>query len=275
MARSGFAENGECGGGCGPGDTAGRGGNKIGRVTTQGRLSECPIPTANSLPQGIAAGSDGAIWFTEIDGNKIGRLEPGGCLRRGKMVGVERNRGRLLIRVRKASRESAEAALARRRRFIAERRARQIPVGSLVDVRHGSMILTSGMDVNGSRLNSGTFAGARFQVLQTRTESTGLTTLRLTGGNFRHQCGSLQKSRVHTARGRVVRRLFGRAHGHFRVRGRHSSATVRGTNFAVVDRCDGTLTKVRQGKVLVRDVRRHRSVLLSAGHAYLARHKRR
>src|SRR5262245_22661777 len=29
---------------------------------------------ARSSPQGIAAGPDGALWFTEVDGNKIGRI---------------------------------------------------------------------------------------------------------------------------------------------------------------------------------------------------------
>jgi hypothetical protein len=36
-------------------------------------ISEYPIPTPNSDPQGITAGSDGNIWFTESIG-KVGRL---------------------------------------------------------------------------------------------------------------------------------------------------------------------------------------------------------
>ena len=34
-----------------------------------------PIPTAGAQPQGIAAGPDGGIWFTERNANKIGRIE--------------------------------------------------------------------------------------------------------------------------------------------------------------------------------------------------------
>jgi formylglycine-generating enzyme required for sulfatase activity/streptogramin lyase len=34
-----------------------------------------PIPTADAQPQGIAAGPDGGIWFTERNANKIGRIE--------------------------------------------------------------------------------------------------------------------------------------------------------------------------------------------------------
>jgi virginiamycin B lyase len=43
-------------------------------------FSEFPIPTAGSFPQGIAAGSDGALWFTESNGNKIGRVTTAGII---------------------------------------------------------------------------------------------------------------------------------------------------------------------------------------------------
>jgi hypothetical protein len=32
-----------------------------------------PIPTAGSTPGGIAAGSDGALWFVTLDGANTGR----------------------------------------------------------------------------------------------------------------------------------------------------------------------------------------------------------
>ena len=61
------------------------GANKIGQMTTTGSFSEFPIPTAGSFPRGIAAGPDGApqfivaapdgaMWFTEGSGDKIGRI---------------------------------------------------------------------------------------------------------------------------------------------------------------------------------------------------------
>jgi virginiamycin B lyase len=37
-------------------------------------LSPCPPPNICNFPLGIAAGSDGAIWFTEYNSNKIGRI---------------------------------------------------------------------------------------------------------------------------------------------------------------------------------------------------------
>ncbi len=48
--------------------------NKIGRIATDGTITEFGIPTPASLPQGITAGPDGALWFTEGSANKIGRI---------------------------------------------------------------------------------------------------------------------------------------------------------------------------------------------------------
>jgi hypothetical protein len=39
----------------------------------------------------------------------------------------------------------------------------------------------------------------------------------------------------------------------------------------MVDRCDGTLTRVRRGVVRVTDFRRHKTITLRAGQSYLAR----
>jgi virginiamycin B lyase len=47
---------------------------KIGRITTSGIITEYPLPSGGSAPAHIAAGPDGAMWFTEFVGNKIGRI---------------------------------------------------------------------------------------------------------------------------------------------------------------------------------------------------------
>ena len=52
--------------------------NNIGRITTTGTLPEFPVPTASSDPDGITAGPDGALWFTETAANKIGRMTTDG-----------------------------------------------------------------------------------------------------------------------------------------------------------------------------------------------------
>ena len=51
-------------------------GNKIGRITPAGVVTEFTIPTANSGPIGIAAGSDGNLWFAESNASKVGRIVP-------------------------------------------------------------------------------------------------------------------------------------------------------------------------------------------------------
>jgi streptogramin lyase len=44
------------------------------------QLREFALPTANSQPQGITAGPDGALWFTEFLRNKIGRVTTAGSI---------------------------------------------------------------------------------------------------------------------------------------------------------------------------------------------------
>jgi virginiamycin B lyase len=49
-------------------------GNKIGRITTNGKITEFTLPTGSMGPFGITAGPDGALWFSEA--GKIGRFVP-------------------------------------------------------------------------------------------------------------------------------------------------------------------------------------------------------
>lgn len=49
-------------------------GNKIGKITVSGDITEYDIPTPNARPHAIAAGVKSDLWFTEWGGNKIGRL---------------------------------------------------------------------------------------------------------------------------------------------------------------------------------------------------------
>jgi streptogramin lyase len=58
------------------------GGNKIGRITTSGAITEYPIPTAFSQAEWITAGPDGSLWFAEAGyplGNGLG-LKKGGAV---------------------------------------------------------------------------------------------------------------------------------------------------------------------------------------------------
>ena len=75
------------------------------------------------------------------------------------------------------------------------------------------------------------------------------------------------------AAARSLRRLRSSARGRaarFRTKGKHSAATVRGTEWTVEERCDGTFTTVRRGIVVVRDFRLRKNIVLRAGKSYLA-----
>ena len=44
------------------------------------QITQFPIPTPGSQPNGITAGPDGALWFTETAGSKIGRITTTGAI---------------------------------------------------------------------------------------------------------------------------------------------------------------------------------------------------
>ena len=147
-----------------------------------------------------------------------------------------------------------------------------LPVGTTVDSRHGSVDVVTAVGHSG--VQTATFRGAIFQVRQDPSSS-GLTDIFLRGGHFASCRSGRTRAKTSVAAAgarRPVRRLWGRDHGgRWRTHGRGAIATVRGTTWAVTDRCDGTPTRVRDGAVSVRDLRRHHTVLVRAGHSYLAR----
>jgi virginiamycin B lyase len=50
-------------------------------LTPSGAFTFFTIPTAGANPHGITAGPDGALWFTEFNSNKIGRIDLSGAVR--------------------------------------------------------------------------------------------------------------------------------------------------------------------------------------------------
>ena len=136
----------------------------------------------------------------------------------------------------------------------------------------------------------GTFGGGVFKLTQARTRvSKGLSTLALLEGAFPgaptyNSCkakaaaaapgqAASAGATAHAARlsSRVLQTLRASVHGHFRTRGRYSAATARGTNWVTTDQCNGTLTLVRRGTVIVQDFARHKTINVHAGHHYLAK----
>jgi hypothetical protein len=168
------------------------------------------------------------------------------------------------------ARASATVPGLKGRNFVPLSEARQLPIGSILDTRRGRARLTTARGTPGAT-QTGEFTSGVFQVLQSRNpRARGLTELRLKGVSFA-RCRSRKAAQASRRSRRTIRRLRANANGRFRTRGRYSSATVRGTEWTTTDRCDGTLTAVRRGRVVVRDLRRKRNVLVRAGRRYLAR----
>jgi hypothetical protein len=61
-----------------------------------------------------------------------------------------------------------------------------------------------------------------------------------------------------------------RARGRFRAVGGYGRGAARGTDWALRERCDGTIFQVFEGLVLVHDYRRKKSFQVRAGRCYLA-----
>lgn len=199
----------------------------------------------------------------------------------GRAVNVKPVSGEVFVSLpASTARASASVPGLKGRRFVPLSQARQIPVGSILDTRSGTVRMTTAATTRAGT-QSAEFLSGVFQVLQARNRSAkGLTELRLKGSSFRacraRSVGrrSVRRAQSAGASRRTIRRLRGRGSGRFRTRGRYSAATVRGTDWTVSDRCDGTLTKVTRGKVAVRDFRRRKTVLVRAGKSYLAAPRR-
>ena len=145
-----------------------------------------------------------------------------------------------------------------------------VPVGTVVDTTAGRVRLTSAdPDPSPASLQTGQFFLGIFQVQQSRSEQ-GLVDLVIRDNLPRSVCAPASAHEA-ALNQRILGLLRGSAHGRFRTIGRFAAATVRGTNWGVRDRCDGTLTVVRTGVVIVRDFQLRKNVTVRAGQTYLAK----
>lgn len=153
---------------------------------------------------------------------------------------------------------------------------RNIPIGSVVDTRLGTVEMTTAVDRAG-KVQRGQFHSGPFQVFQ--READGATAdLALRGGKSFAICGRQSgpgrpvfAARAKRRKGKLIRRLWADAKGRFRTGGRFAAATVRGTRWLTEDRCEGTLVRVARGTVVVHDAVLDRDVEVNAGERYLAR----
>lgn len=234
----------------------------LGRVTSFGTITT--LDTPGMRPGDLVFAPDSALWFTDATHPSLGRLGSLGATvvtppRIGETVVAGRKNGRVRVKVPGGN---GFAPLPSRA---------SVPVGSVVDATHGKVVVTSALD-DGGRTQRGTFSGGRFRVLQ--SANAGVVRIRLTG---RLSCGG-PRGTIATAPHRKHRRR--RRHvwgtdsgGLFQTLGLDSVTTVRGTRWLTEDRCDGTLTRVVRGSVVVRDRHTGRRFVLHAGDRRLVRHR--
>ena len=148
--------------------------------------------------------------------------------------------------------------------------ADQLRAGTVVDTRNGSLQLTTASSQK-HKQQTGTFGGAIFKITQVHS---GLTTLSLVESALKGapSFASCKTKGAHAAAlsNKVLQLLHSSAKGKFRTKGRYAAATVRGTKWTIADRCDGTLTHDLTDSVVVDDFVRHKTIVLHAGHSYLA-----
>jgi hypothetical protein len=148
---------------------------------------------------------------------------------------------------------------------------KQIPMGCLVNTRHGTIALTSSKGSSGD-LQDAIFWGGVFVVTQKEGDNQQVE-LKLAGKRMCEKRSTASKP-VARASGkkRGGRRAWGSGKGDYETSGSYGSATVRGTTWLVADRCDAsTLFKVTEGTVWVQDFVEDKQVVLDAGEQYVAK----
>ncbi|HEX6021030.1 MAG TPA: right-handed parallel beta-helix repeat-containing protein, partial [Solirubrobacter sp.] len=170
----------------------------------------------------------------------------------GRIVVAREVRGTVRIRLRGS------------RRFVNLDEAQGIPVGSTVDTKRGRVEIQA-IPRPGRPVEKAIFYDGIFRITQSR----GITDLKLT------EALACPRGRASAAsRKPKKRRLWGDGRGRFRITGRYSAATIRGTKWLVQDTCTSTLTRVTQGVVTVRDRVRKRTIIVRRGKSYVARARR-
>ena len=149
---------------------------------------------------------------------------------------------------------------------------KQVPVGCLVNTRNGVVNLTASKGSSGA-LQDAHFWGGVFVVSQEEGDNQEVD-LKLAGRRMCERRGAGRKGGARLSRrtGQRGRKLWGSGKGNYKTSGSYGSATVRGTTWLVVDRCDSsTLFKVAEGTVSVRDFVKGKSLTLTTGEQYAAK----
>ena len=272
--------------------TESNGTGALGQITPTGLISEHTEGlTSNSKPWGITSGPDGNIWFVEnANPAKVGKLtlaasmeppttgipagqlttglvaapQPPGASRRvsvspvlGRLAAIQVLSGAILVR------DSSGT-------FVPLSGTSTVPIGSEVDARHGVLRLLTALNNRGGAQSAIVWGGI-FQVRQSRSGN-GMTSLILRGAPLPCARRGRAQASLAKSRGSKKHTLWVKdQNGRYSTYGANSVATVLGTRWETVETCAGTLTRVDLGRVRIRDLRRGVTIVVRAGHSYLAR----
>ena len=148
---------------------------------------------------------------------------------------------------------------------------KQVPVGCLINTRNGVVDITASKGSSGE-LQNADFWGGVFVLTQPKGDDQEVK-VKLAGRRMCERRGSERTAMLRARRGgRGGRKVWGSGKGSYSTTGSYGSATVRGTTWLVVDRCDAsTLIKVTEGTVAARDFVKDKSLILTAGQQYVAK----
>jgi hypothetical protein len=219
-------------------------------------------PAVNVMPADGEAGLTPTVVNSGTDPNWGPLPAPVGAPDLGENVTVAPLAGQVLIAPATTEAPSTEQVLQAQLRTTNE-----VPVGTSFDARAGTVAIeavTTTPDGPGT-VGRAEVSGGVFTVNQIGDSE---PTLRLKAGI--RPCQPARAAAVPPeARMRI------RVRGRFRTVGGYGRGAGRGTEWAMRERCDGTIFQVFEGIVLVHDYRRRLSITVPAGRCYLAATRRR
>jgi hypothetical protein len=145
-----------------------------------------------------------------------------------------------------------------------------LQVKTIMALHYGATVNATGGDIqviakkSGTGFESGEFYDGGFNLSQGKD---GIVQAALTGRPT--NCPTTPLSLARDASGPPLH-LWGHVHGKYKTRGHYGSASVQGTIWLTEERCDGTFFRVVKGVLRIRDFTLHKTVIVRAGHSYLA-----
>jgi len=228
----------------------------------------------------------------DADGDKVGDacdiLPPGDApVVAGTTAQVTAVSGEVFIKLPKGARVPARAAKAYAHAaqtapisgFVPIKGVATVPIGSEIDSRKGQLEIRTASRFGGkgqrANLQQGRFGAGMFAIRQAarrkaKSAKPSTDLVMQTPPGLSRACAA--GSGVRPIKG-VVRTLTATAKGSFRTVGGASTVAATSGTWIVSDRCDGTMTEVGRGKVVVSDTRLKKDFTLRSGQGYLARAK--